>query len=230
MLYLVGSPIGNLSDISLRALEVFKDADVIAAEDTRRTLILLERYNIRKPLTSFHEHNEARRTAELIEKMRMGDKVALVSDAGMPSISDPGYRIVRACIEAGIPVEVIPGPSAVITAIVGSGLPTDRFYYGGFLPVKSGQRQKELLAALSREVTSVYFESPHRIIRSLTTLRDADPARSICVARELTKQHEEYRRGAVAEVLSYYESHPPKGEITLIIAGSTARGSAQSDL
>ena len=227
MLYLVGSPIGNLSDISLRALEVFKDADVIAAEDTRRTLILLERYNIRKPLTSFHEHNEARRTAELIEKMRMGDKVALVSDAGMPSISDPGYRIVRACIEAGIPVEVIPGPSAVITAIVGSGLPTDRFYYGGFLPVKSGQRQKELLAALSREVTSVYFESPHRIIRSLTTLRDADPARSICVARELTKQHEEYRRGAVAEVLSYYESHPPKGEITLIIAGSSGGGSAQ---
>jgi 16S rRNA (cytidine1402-2'-O)-methyltransferase len=227
MLYLVGSPIGNLSDISLRALEVLKNVNIIAAEDTRRTLILLERYDIRKPLTSFHEHNEAKRTAELIEKMRMGDKVALVSDAGMPSISDPGYRIVRACIEAGIPVEVIPGPSAVITAIVGSGLPTDRFYYGGFLPIKSGQRQKELLAALSRQVTSVYFESPHRIVRSLTTLRDADPARSICVARELTKQHEEYRRGAVAEVLSYYESHPPKGEITLIIAGSTAGGSAQ---
>jgi len=227
MLYLVGSPIGNLSDISLRALEVLKDTDLIAAEDTRRTLILLDRYNIRKPLTSFHEHNEAKKTAELIEKMRVGDKVALVSDAGMPSISDPGYRIVRACIEAGIPVEVIPGPSAVITAIVGSGLPTDRFYYGGFLPVKSGQRQKELLAALSRQVTSVYFESPYRIIRSLTTLRDADPARSICVARELTKQHEEYRRGAVAEVLSYYESHPPKGEITLIIAGSSGGGSAQ---
>ena len=227
MLYLVGSPIGNLSDISLRALEVLKDVNVIAAEDTRRTLILLDRYNIRKPLTSFHEHNEAKKTAELIEKMRVGDKVALVSDAGMPSISDPGYRIVRACIEAGIPVEVIPGPSAVITAIVGSGLPTDRFYYGGFLPVKSGQRQKELLAALSRQVTSVYFESPYRIIRSLTTLRDADPARSICVARELTKQHEEYRRGAVAEVLSYYESHPPKGEITLIIAGSSGGGSAQ---
>jgi 16S rRNA (cytidine1402-2'-O)-methyltransferase len=227
MLYVVGSPIGNLGDISLRALEVLKDVNIIAAEDTRRTLILLERYDIRKPLTSFHERNEAKRTAELIEKMRMGDKVALVSDAGMPSISDPGYRIVRACIEAGIPVEVIPGPSAVITAIVGSGLPTDRFYYGGFLPIKSGQRQKELLAALSRQVTSVYFESPHRIVRSLTTLRDADPARSICVARELTKQHEEYRRGAVAEVLSYYESHPPKGEITLIIAGSTAGGSAK---
>jgi 16S rRNA (cytidine1402-2'-O)-methyltransferase len=221
MLYLVGSPIGNLSDISLRALEVLKDVSLVAAEDTRRTLILLQGHSIRKPLISFHQHNEAKRTAELIERMRMGDKVALVSDAGMPSISDPGYRIVRACIEAGIRVEVIPGPSAVIAAIVGSGLPTDRFYYGGFLPVKSGQRQKELLAALAREVTSVYFESPHRIMRSLETLREADPGRSICVARELTKQHEEYRRGAVAEVLSYYESHPPKGEITLIIAGSS---------
>jgi 16S rRNA (cytidine1402-2'-O)-methyltransferase len=227
MLYLVGSPIGNLSDISLRALEVLKDVSLVAAEDTRRTLILLQRYKIWKPLISFHEHNEAKRTAELIERMRIGDKVALVSDAGMPSISDPGYRIVRACIEAGIRVEVIPGPSAVITAIVGSGLPTDRFYYGGFLPVKSGQRRKELLAAIEREVTSVYFESPHRIMRSLETLREADPGHSICVARELTKQHEEYRRGAVAEVLSYYESHPPKGEITLLIAGSTARGSAQ---
>jgi 16S rRNA (cytidine1402-2'-O)-methyltransferase len=222
MLYLVGSPIGNLSDITLRALQVLKDVTVVAAEDTRRTLILLERYEIRKPLISFHEHNEAKRTAELIERMRTGDNVALLTDAGMPSISDPGYRIVRASIQAGIRVEVIPGPSAVITAIVGSGLPTDRFYYGGFLPVKGGQRQKELLAALAREVTSVYFESPHRIVRSLETLRTADPGRSICVARELTKQHEEYRRGAVSEVLSYYESHPPKGEVTLLIAGSRA--------
>jgi 16S rRNA (cytidine1402-2'-O)-methyltransferase len=222
MLYLVGSPIGNLGDITLRALEILQDVTVVAAEDTRRTLILLERYDIRKPLISFHEHNEAKRTAELVDRMRRGDKVALVSDAGMPSISDPGYRIVRACIEAGIPIEVIPGPSAVITGIIGSGLPTDRFYYGGFLPIKSGQRQKELLAALAREVTSVYFESPHRIMRSLETLREADPGRSICVARELTKQHEEYRRGAVADVLSYYEAHPPKGEVTLIIAGSRA--------
>lgn len=220
MLYLVGSPIGNLSDITLRALQVLKDVSIVAAEDTRRTLILLKHYEIQKPLISFHEHNEASRTAELIEKMRTGTTVALLTDAGMPSISDPGYRIVRACIQAGIVVEVIPGPSAVITAIVGSGLPTDRFYYGGFLPIKSGQRQKELLVALAREVTSVYFESPHRIIRSLETLLDADPARPICVARELTKRYEEYRRGTVAEVLAHYASHPPKGEITLIIAGS----------
>jgi 16S rRNA (cytidine1402-2'-O)-methyltransferase len=220
MLYLVGSPIGNLGDITLRALEVLKDVSIVAAEDTRRTLILLKHYEIKKPLISFHEHNEASRTTELIEKMRTGTTVALLTDAGMPSISDPGYRIVRACIQAGIVVEVIPGPSAVITAIVGSGLPTDRFYYGGFLPIKSGQRQKELLVALAREVTSVYFESPYRIIRSLETLRDADPGRSICVARELTKRHEEYRRGTVAEVLAHYASQPPKGEITLVIAGS----------
>ncbi|HYY29449.1 MAG TPA: 16S rRNA (cytidine(1402)-2'-O)-methyltransferase [Chthoniobacterales bacterium] len=220
MLYLVGSPIGNLSDITLRALQVLKDVTIVAAEDTRRSLILLERYEIRKPLISFHEHNEAKRTAELIDRMRTGETVALLTDAGMPSISDPGYRIVRASIQAGIRVEVIPGPSAVITAIVGSGLPTDRFYYGGFLPIKAGQRQRELVAALAREVTSVYFESPHRIARSLEILRDADPSRSICVARELTKRHEEYRRGAVAEVLAHYESHPPKGEITLLIAGS----------
>jgi 16S rRNA (cytidine1402-2'-O)-methyltransferase len=196
-----------------------KDVSLVAAEDTRRSSILLKRYEISKPLLSFHEHNEARRTGELIEKMRAGEKIALITDAGMPSISDPGYRIVRACIENGIRVEVIPGPSAVLTALVGSGLPTDRFYFGGFLPVKSGRREKELVAALAREVTSVYFESPHRIIRSLEIVGREDPTRMICVARELTKQFEEYRRGEVSEVLSYYAAHPPKGEITLLISG-----------
>ena len=192
----------------------------MAAEDTRRSSILLKRYEISKPLLSFHEHNEARRTGELIEKMRAGEKIALITDAGMPSISDPGYRIVRACIENGIRVEVIPGPSAVLTALVGSGLPTDRFYFGGFLPVKSGRREKELVAALAREVTSVYFESPHRILRSLEIVAREDPTRMICVARELTKQFEEYRRGEVSEVLAHYAAHPPKGEITFLIAGS----------
>jgi 16S rRNA (cytidine1402-2'-O)-methyltransferase len=218
MLFLVGSPIGNLSDITFRAVEVLKEVTLVAAEDTRRSSILLKRYEISKPLVSFHEHNEARRTGELIEKMRAGEKIALLTDAGMPSISDPGYRIVRACIENGIRVEVIPGPSAVLTALVGSGLPTDRFYFGGFLPVKSGRREKELVAALAREVTSVYFESPHRIIRSLEILDREDPTRLICVARELTKQFEEYRRGEVGTVLSHYATHPPKGEITLLIA------------
>lgn len=220
MLYLIGSPIGNLSDITLRALDTLKEVAIVAAEDTRRSSILLKRFEISKPLVSFHEHNEARRTAELIERMRNGEKVALLTDAGMPSISDPGYRIVRACVDHGIPIEVIPGPSAVLTALVGSGLATDRFYFGGFVPVKSGQREKELNAALAREVTSIYFESPHRIIRSLEAIRNADATRAVCVARELTKQFEEYRRGNVAEVLSYYEAHPPKGEITLLISGS----------
>src|ERR1700721_4267607 len=148
MLFLVGSPIGNLSDITLRALETLKDVTLIAAEDTRRSSILLKRFEISKPLVSFHEHNEARRTSELIEKMRAGEKVALLTDAGMPSISDPGYRIVRACIENGIKVEVIPGPSALLTALVGSGLPTDRFYFGGFFPVKTGQREGDSGATL----------------------------------------------------------------------------------
>jgi 16S rRNA (cytidine1402-2'-O)-methyltransferase len=220
MLYLIGSPIGNLGDITLRALDILKEVAVVAAEDTRRSSILLKRFEIRKPLLSFHEHNEARRTAELVERMRTGEKVALLTDAGMPSISDPGYRIVRACIEHDIRIEVIPGPSAVLTALVGSGLPTDRFYFGGFLPVKSGQREKELSTALAREVTSIYFESPHRIVRSLETIRNVEPTRKVCVARELTKQFEEYRRGEVSEVLSHYEAHPPKGEITILISGS----------
>jgi 16S rRNA (cytidine1402-2'-O)-methyltransferase len=219
MLSLVGSPIGNLGDITLRALEVLKDVAIVAAEDTRRSSVLLKRFDISKPLISFHEHNEARRTAELIERMSYGEHVALLTDAGMPSISDPGYRLVRACIESGIRIEVIPGPSAVLTALVGSGLPTDRFYFGGFLPVKSGQRERELLAALARDCTSIYFESPHRILKSLEVLRRGDPHRLVCVARELTKQFEEYRRGEVESVFAHYEAHPPKGEITLVISG-----------
>jgi 16S rRNA (cytidine1402-2'-O)-methyltransferase len=208
MLFLVGSPIGNLSDITLRALEVLKEVTLVATEDTRRSSILLRRFEISKPLVSFHEHNEARRTGELIEKMRAGAKIALITDAGMPSISDPGIR-----------VEVIPGPSALLTALVASGLPTDRFYFGGFLPVKSGQREREVVAALAREVTSIYFESPFRLVRTLEAIYREDPTRSVCVARELTKQFEEYQRGAVERVLSHYRTNPPKGEITLVISG-----------
>jgi 16S rRNA (cytidine1402-2'-O)-methyltransferase len=179
----------------------------------------LKHFGISKPLMSFHEHNEARRTGELIERLRGGESVALLTDAGMPSVSDPGYRLVRASIENGIRIEVIPGPSAVLTALVGSGLPTDRFYFGGFLPVKSGQRKRELIAALARKFTSIYFESPHRIIRSLEVINGVEPARLVCVARELTKKFEEYRRGEVASVLAHYTTHPPKGEITLVIKG-----------
>jgi 16S rRNA (cytidine1402-2'-O)-methyltransferase len=219
LLFLIGSPIGNLGDITFRALEVLKTVGFVAAEDTRRSSILLKHFGIIKPLISFHEHNEARRTGELIERLRGGESVALLTDAGMPSVSDPGYRLVRASIENGIRIEVIPGPSAVLTALVGSGLPTDRFYFGGFLPVKSGQRKRELIAALAREFTSIYFESPHRIIRSLEVINGVEPARLVFVARELTKKFEEYRRGEVVSVLAHYTTHPPKGEITLVIKG-----------
>src|SRR5262245_3084935 len=215
ILFLVGSPIGNLGDITFRALEVLKTVGIVAAEDTRRSSILLKHYEISKPLLSFHEHNEARRTIELIDRLRGGESVALLTDAGMPSISDPGYRLVRASIENGIRIEVVPGPSAVLTALVGSGLPTDRFYFGGFLPVKSGQRQRELTAALAREFTSVYFESPHRIVRSLEVISSIEPTRLVCVARELTKQFEEFRRGAVSAVVAHYLTHPPKRTIQI---------------
>src|SRR6516162_3019096 len=219
-LFLVGSPIGNLRDTTFRAVEVLNRVTIVAAEDTRRSSILLKHYEISKPLISFHEHNEARRTSELIEKLRGGDSVALLTDAGMPSVSDPCYRLVRASVESAIRIEVIPGPSAVLTALAGSGLPTDRFYFGGFVPIKGGQRQRELHAALAREFTSIYFESPYRIVRSLEVINGIEPARLVCVARELTKQFEEYRRGEVASVLAHYVTHPPKGEITLIIKGS----------
>ena len=183
MLFVVSTPIGNLGDITFRAVETLRDVDLVAAEDTRHAQILLHRYEISKPLISYHEHNEARRTQELTSSLTEGKKVALLTDAGTPSVSDPGYRLVSACRARGIPVTVLPGPSAVLTALVGSGLPTDRFYFGGFLPVKSGQRRSELERAVAREVTSIYFESPHRLVRSLELLAELAPDRSICVAR-----------------------------------------------
>lgn len=218
MLYLVASPIGNLGDITIRALEVLRQADLIAAEDTRRSAILLARYEIRKPLVSFHEHNEARRTAELVEKLQTGSNVALLTDAGTPTISDPGYRLVVACRQADIPITIIPGASAVLTALAGSALPSHAFYFGGFLPVKSGQRQRELEQALRRDCTSVYFESPHRLLKTLEILKQLAPDRLICVAREMTKQFEEFRRGPVGLVCEHFEKHAPRGEITLLIS------------
>jgi 16S rRNA (cytidine1402-2'-O)-methyltransferase len=218
VLYIVGSPIGNLSDISLRALETLRQVDRIAAEDTRRIKILLNHYEIEKPLISFHEFNEAKRTAELVDCLARGESIALVSDAGMPSISDPGYRLVIRCQQEQIPMTVIPGPSAVITALVGSGLPTDQFHYGGFLPVKSGQRERELRTALERDCTSVYFESPYRLMKTLDALHGIASDHVICVARELTKHFEEFRRGPVSAVREHFATHAPRGEITLLIA------------
>jgi 16S rRNA (cytidine1402-2'-O)-methyltransferase len=223
VLYIVASPIGNLADITVRALEILRQVDLIAAEDTRRTGLLLQRYEIKKPLTSLHEHNEARRTAELVERLRAGANIALLTDAGMPSVSDPGFRLIAACREADLPLTILPGPSAVLTALVGSGLPTHAFYFGGFLPVKSGQRSRELTAAVSRDCTSIYFESPHRLQKSLTELEALAPGHQLCVARELTKQFETFHRGTAQELNKHFADHPPRGEITLVIAPSKSR-------
>ncbi len=218
MLTIVPTPIGNRQDITLRALEALQAADVVAAEDTRHSGMLLQHLGIKKPFVSLHEHNEAARVDELAGRMASGTKIALITDAGMPGISDPGHRLIKSCIERGLPVTVLPGPSAVITALVGSGFPTDRFFFGGFLPVKSGRRANEIAMAAARSETSIYFESPHRIERTLEALHAACPDRPVCVARELTKTFEEYRRGLPAEVLAHFQKHPPKGEITLVIS------------
>jgi 16S rRNA (cytidine1402-2'-O)-methyltransferase len=217
MLYLVATPIGNLGDITLRALEVLKAVDVIACEDTRHSLHLLRHHGIAKPLVSYHEHNEARRTAELIEQLAAGKKVAIITDAGLPGISDPGHRLLRACIERGVPYTVIPGASALLTGLIGSGFDAQEFHYGGFLPVKSGGRERELRAAAEREMTSVFFESPHRLLKTLDAAVPLMGERLLCVARELTKTFEEFRRGTAPELLAHYTAHPPKGEIVLVV-------------
>ena len=220
MLYVVGTPIGNLNDITLRALEVLKQADLIAAEDTRHSGNLLRHFEIRKPLLSYHEHNEARRTAELVERLATGETIALITDAGMPGLSDPGARLICKCIERDLPFTIVPGVSAITTALVGSGFQMERFCYRGFLPVKSGQRERELRAAAERPETTVFFESPYRITKTLTACSDLMPDRMVCVARELTKKFEEFRRGTAAELLAHYDAHPAKGEITLLVAGT----------
>lgn len=220
MLYVIGTPIGNLNDITLRALEALKSADVIAAEDTRHSGNLLRHFEIRKPLVSYHQHNEAMRTQELSERLAAGENVALITDAGMPGLSDPGARLIRACIESGLEYTIIPGASAILTALVGSGFPLDRFCFHGFLPVKSGGRERELRLAAERPETSVFFESPYRINKTLATCAEILPDRQLCVARELTKKFEEFRRGTAAELLAHYKARPAKGEITLVIAAA----------
>lgn len=218
MLTLVPTPLGNLRDITLRALDTLREADFIAAEDTRHTGNLLQAFEIKCPMFSLHEHNEDRRIPEVLDKLRGGARIALVSDAGMPLLSDPGFRLVRACLAEGIEVSVLPGPSAIVTALAASGLPPLPFYFGGFLPVKSGRREKELRAALARSCTSIYFESPHRLLKSLQVLAGAAPSARICVARELTKKFEEIVRGSCAEVLATLAPRSIKGEITLVLS------------
>jgi len=218
MLYVVATPIGNLGDITLRALEVLKDVDLVAAEDTRHSGILLKHYQIHKPLISYHEHNEAMRTAQLVERLAAGEKIALITDAGMPGVSDPGARLIRECIKCELDFTIIPGPSSILTALVGSGFSAEKFFFGGFLPIKSGQRERELRAAAAREETSIFFESPYRLTKTLKAAIGVLEDRQLCVTRELTKKFEEFRRGIAAELLGHYEKHPPKGEIVLLIS------------
>jgi 16S rRNA (cytidine1402-2'-O)-methyltransferase len=208
-----------LEDITLRALRLLREADCIAAEDTRHAAILLKHHGISRPLVSLHEHNEAQRADEIAKRVAAGENIALLTDAGTPGISDPGFRVVRECIARGLEFTVLPGPSSILPALVGSGLPLHEFYFGGFLPVKSGRRRNVLEEALARRETSIFFESPHRIARSLAVLAELAPDRQVCVARELSKKFEEYWRGPAAELSARAEKQSPRGEICLLIAG-----------
>jgi 16S rRNA (cytidine1402-2'-O)-methyltransferase len=212
------TPIGNLGDVTLRALDALRAADAIACEDTRRTRVLLDRHEIAGALLSYHEHNERERTPELVERMRGGAIVALVSDAGMPLLSDPGYTLVQACIAVGLRVEVLPGASSVPVAIVASGLPAERWCFVGFLPRKRADLERILGESAQ---TLVAFESPARLPTTLELLAALDPERPVAVCRELTKLHEEVRRGSAIEVAAHYAQAPPRGEIVLVVGAST---------
>jgi 16S rRNA (cytidine1402-2'-O)-methyltransferase len=217
-LYIVSTPIGNLEDITMRALRVLREADLIACEDTRQTRKLLDHYGIAKPAISYHDHNEAERTRELIERLERGESIALVSDAGTPLISDPGYRLVAAAIAAGVTVVPIPGPSAVTGALAAAGLGTDSFHFGGFLPPKSSQRRKTFEELKHESCTLVFYEAPHRILETLEDIAAVMPGRAVVIARELTKLHEEFLRGTAAELHATLSARPSvKGEITLLI-------------
>ncbi|TMK25107.1 MAG: 16S rRNA (cytidine(1402)-2'-O)-methyltransferase [Actinobacteria bacterium] len=213
------TPIGNLEDVTLRVLAGLRDADVVACEDTRHTRVLLDRHGIRTPLLSVHEHNERARAAEVARRVRSGEVVALVSDAGTPLVSDPGFAVVRACLAARLAVEVLPGPSAVVTALVASGLPVERWRFTGFLP----RRRSELEELLSdSQETLVAFESPRRLAATLELLAAAEPGRSAAVCRELTKLHEEVRRGTVSELAEHYRENPARGEVVLVLGAAGA--------
>ncbi len=218
-LYLVGTPIGNLEDITLRGLRTLKEADLIACEDTRQTAKLLNHYGIEKPTVSYHEHNELTRAAELIVHLEKGDNIAMVSDAGMPGVSDPGYRLVALAIRHHIRIIPIPGASAFLSALVASGLPTDSFHFGGFLPAKSGARRTALEAIQHSPRTEIFYEAPHRMIEALHDIVELlGPERHVVIAREVTKLHEEFLRGRADELLALLEARGEvRGEITLLI-------------
>jgi 16S rRNA (cytidine1402-2'-O)-methyltransferase len=216
------TPIGNLEDVTLRVLAALREADLVACEDTRRTRVLLERYGVQATLVSYHEHNERERTPELVERMVGGAVVALVSDAGMPLVSDPGYVLVAGCIAAGLEVEVLPGPSAAIAALVASGLPAERWRFAGFLP----RKRAGLDALFAAGETLVAFESPRRVAASLAALAEVDGERPVAVCRELTKLHEEVVRGSAASLAERYADAPPRGEVVLVIGAAPPREGA----
>ncbi len=224
-LYVVGTPIGNLQDMTFRAISTLRSVALIAAEDTRHTGKLLQHFQITTPQTSFHAHNWKQRIPELLTRLQRGESVALVSDAGMPGISDPGYELVEACTIAGVPVVAIPGPTAAITALCISGLPPQPFVFEGFLPTK-GRHRRDRLQQLAREPrTLVLYEAPHRLLATLTDLLEVmEPDRPVAIARELTKQFETVWRGELAAAIAHFTEHPPKGEFTLVLGGRGADG------
>ncbi|OGO48219.1 MAG: 16S rRNA (cytidine(1402)-2'-O)-methyltransferase [Chloroflexi bacterium RBG_16_64_43] len=218
-LFLVATPIGNLEDISPRALRVLREVSLVAAEDTRQTRKLLSHFDLHTPLTAYHEHNKLTRLAAVLSALARAD-VALVSDAGTPGLNDPGYELVRAALGAGHMVTPVPGPSAPIAALVSSGLPTDRFFYMGYLERRAAARRGQLAGVAALQATLVALEAPHRLLAALGDVRDVLGNRQMAVARELTKLHEEILRGRVSEVLEHFERHAPRGEVTLVIAGA----------
>ncbi|MCS6951885.1 MAG: 16S rRNA (cytidine(1402)-2'-O)-methyltransferase [Bryobacterales bacterium] len=234
VLYLIATPIGNLEDITLRALRLLREADVVACEDTRQTRKLLARYGIARPLVSYHEHNEATRAPQLLARLQAGQSVALVSDAGTPLISDPGHRLVCQAVAAGIAVVPIPGPSALLAALAGSGLPAETFHFAGFLPAKRSERLEALGSLREERATVVLYEAPHRILETLEDLEATLGPRRVVVARELTKIHEEFLRGTAAEIRRILASRPAvRGEFTVVIEGARpekTRAEASADL
>ena len=216
-LYLVATPIGNLEDITLRALRVLKEVDQIACEDTRHSQNLLNHYNVSKPLVSYHEHNELTRAPELVVAMEQGAQIALISDAGMPLVSDPGYRLVTLALRHHIPVIPIPGPSALLAALSASGLPNEEFLFAGFLPARSGERRRALDRLRIEDRTIIFYEAPHRIEETVAEAREILGDRPACLAREVTKLHEEFRRGLLSEISASLREKPARGEITLLI-------------
>ena len=234
-LYIVGTPIGNLEDITLRALRILKEVDVIACEDTRHTQKLLNHYDIRKELVSYHEHNEMTRSSELVLQMEQGAKVALVSDAGMPLVSDPGYRLVALCVRHKIPVVPVPGPSALLAALAASGLPSDEFAFIGFLPARSSERRRALEHLRLEERTIVFYEAPQRVAECLADALEILGDRPACVARELTKIHEEFVRGKLSEIAERFANEAARGEVTVLLgsldsAAEARHGASAQDL